>query len=71
MYFPEETIRYIFAVQPEPIDMLSFARAISKEIGGPECTVRLVPKEELFSIEESIMSVSISNLPSIRHLLIT
>lgn len=55
---PESRFSYILAVQPEPMEAKHLITVLAEAVGGPETRIKLCSKEEIFLMDEEIMTVS-------------
>lgn len=54
----DESVNYLLAVQPEPLSIKEIVSSIIDFMGGDEMRIRICEKEEIFLMNEDIMTVS-------------
>lgn len=55
--FPEATVPYVLAVQPESLSAIKIAEVFAEAAGGPESLVKMRSPNEIFLMNEELMTV--------------
>ena len=58
---PDSNTPYILAVQPEPLKATKIVSSLVEAVGGPEMRVKICSREEIFLMDEELMTVSMNN----------
>lgn len=55
--FPDSNFPYILLVQPEPLQAKNLISILAESAGGPETRIRACEREEIFLMDEELMTV--------------
>lgn len=60
--FPDKNNRYILVVQPENLTMKNVMTVLAEVIGGSEMRIKICNKEQIFLMNEKLMTVILLDL---------
>lgn len=60
--FPDKNYRYILVVQPENLTMKNVMTVLAEVIGGSEMRIKICNKEQIFLMNEKLMTVILLDL---------
>ena len=61
--FPDKNYRYILVVQPENLTMKNVMNVLAEVIGGSEMRIKICNKEQIFLMNEKLMTVILLYFP--------